>query len=346
MSQIRTETREPKSTNAGPSKSVLFFGATGVIGTYLISGLANALEAGTLSRLAIFTSNSTVTSKSDTIDSLKAHGVEVFVGDVSDTSYIRAVLDGSAAPTNPSTDTTPFDTVISAAGRNAILTQIPILEVAESVETVKRFYPSEYGTDIEYDAQTSPHEPPHQLKLKVRKWIRENVKRLEYTYLVTGPYSELWLGKPPAAAEMVGGFDVKGKRAVVLYDGKGRVSFTSMGDVAKLLVASLAHPAESRNRALKVNSFTTTPLDVVAEFEKQTGGEKWKVEFTDRDELIKNEKKAHEEGAPFATAYTLRRIWADGGTLYDVRDNGRIDFEGQEESLESQVAEAVAKQTA
>lgn len=114
--------------------------------------------------------------------------------------------------------------------------------------------------------------------------------------------------------------------------------------VGKLLVAALRHPEASRNRALKVNSFTATPNQVVAEFERQTGGQKWDVEYVPRDEVLQSEKKAHEEGDPFATAHTLRRIWADGSTLYDKRDNGDIGFEGKEESLESQVKKAVEKQ--
>lgn len=228
MSDLPTEHRELKSTNALPSKSVLMFGATGAIGTFIINELTSQLDAGTFNRLAIFTSRSTVDNKSETIENLKSHGVEVFVGDVTDKSYIRKVLEGTTSAINPSTDATPFDTIVSAAGRNAILTQIPILEVAESVDSVKRYYPSEYGTDIEYDPKTSPSEPPHQLKLKVRAFIRDNIKRLEYTYLVTGPYSDMWMNKAPDALAHTGSFDVQGKKATVLYDGKQRISFTTM----------------------------------------------------------------------------------------------------------------------
>jgi hypothetical protein len=52
------------------------------------------------------------------------------------------------------------------------------------------------------------------------------------------------------------------------------------------------HPEESRNRALKVNSFTTTPAEIVAEFEKQTG-EKWSVSYTLLEKVHELEKKAY-----------------------------------------------------
>jgi hypothetical protein len=115
--------------------------------------------------------------------------------------------------------------VISCVGRNAILAQIPLIQWA-SETNVTRFFPSEYGTDIEY-SPASAHEKPHQLKLKVRAHAK-TVKNLEFTYLVTGPYSDLYFGK--TVRPEIGAFDVRAKKAVLLGDGKGRVSFTAMAE--------------------------------------------------------------------------------------------------------------------
>ena len=90
---------------------------------------------------------------------------------------------------------------------------------------MRRFIPSEYGSDVEYWPE-SAHEPPHQLKLKVRAHM-STMKKLEYTYLVTGPYSDLYLGAFKVRPE-IGSFDVKAKKAVLLGDGEGPVSFTAM----------------------------------------------------------------------------------------------------------------------
>ncbi len=95
---------------------------------------------------------------------------------------------------------------------------------------MRRFIPSEYGSDVEYWPE-SAHEPPHQLKLKVRAHM-STMKRLEYTYLVTGPYSDLYLGAFKLRPE-IGSFDVKGKTAVLLGDGEGPVSFTAMYESVK-----------------------------------------------------------------------------------------------------------------
>jgi hypothetical protein len=78
-----------------------------------------------------------------------------------------------------------YDTIISALGRNAILAQIPLLKLTEASPSIHTFYPSEFGTDIEYRPM-SIIENPHQPKLEVRRYIRENVKKLKITYLVDG----------------------------------------------------------------------------------------------------------------------------------------------------------------
>jgi hypothetical protein len=240
-------------------------------------------------------------------------------------------------------DSLDFDTVVSALGRAAILMQIPLIKVAEESNTIKRFFCSEYGTDIEYEPQ-SAIEKPHQQKLKVRKYIIENVKRLEHTYLVTGPYAEMYmmamLGKPA-----IGSFDIIAKKAYLLGDGKDKISLTTMPDVGKLLVAALKYPDASRNQALKVNSFTTTPNDIVAEFEKQMGY-KWEVSYTPLEELRKIEQQAWESGQLWATVVTLRRIWTEGGTLYQTRDNGKIGMKDSDMgTLQEVVTNLIKSQT-
>lgn len=119
---------------------------------------------------------------------------------------------------------------------------------------------------------------------------------------------------------------------------------SSSFSVGKLVVAALLHPSESHNRALKVNSFTTTPNEIAAEFQKQTG-EKWDITYISLDKLKELEKQAWAEKSPVATGFTLRRIWTEGGTLYEKRDNGLIGMEdGKTDTLEHAVGVAISKQ--
>jgi hypothetical protein len=61
----------------------------------------------------------------------------------------------------------------------------------------------------------------------VREFIRNSIKRIEYTYLVTGPYIDLYIGKL-SQSPRAGSFDVVGKKATLLGSGDELVSFTTM----------------------------------------------------------------------------------------------------------------------
>ncbi len=111
--------------------------------------------------------------------------------------------------------------------------------------------------------------------------------------------------------------------------------------VGRLLVAALQHPVASRNRVLIVNSFTTTPDDILAQFEKQTGA-KWEVWYTDLKRLKEIEEQAWKNQDPIAAVFTLRRIWTEGGTLCEKRDNGLIG-DPPMETMADQVRQAIGK---
>lgn len=110
-----------------------------------------------------------------------------------------------------------------------------------------------------------------------------------------------------------------------------------------MLGLALLHSDATKNRALRVNSFTATDLEILNEFEKQTGP--WTdISYISLEELKSLETKAWKEGMPLATLVTLRRIWSEGGTLYAQRDNQLIEGENVVDSLSDAVSMAIEMQ--
>ena len=103
-----------------------------------------------------------------------------------------------------------------------------MVQWADESPQIKRFLPSEYGTDIEYSL-ASANEKPHQQKLKVRAAIRET-KNLEYAFVVTGPYADVPFYLGASKNPRGGSFDVKNKKAVLLGDGNGRISLVACAE--------------------------------------------------------------------------------------------------------------------
>ena len=195
-----------------PSR-ILIFGATGIMGKYVVEVLLQATPS--FGHLAIFTSASTAETKADLLEKWKAAGVVVVVGDVTNAEDVAAAYKSEGV-----------DTVISCVARVALPKQIELIRLAEESGTVKWFYPSEYGTDVEYGPE-SAIEKAHQTKLALRKYARENVKRVSVTYLVTGPwfdmYAYLLLG-----LEANGASNAAERRAVMIGDGQGKVGFCTL----------------------------------------------------------------------------------------------------------------------
>lgn len=65
---------------AAPSKKILVFGATGVLGKVLVNALANTKKH--FERIGIFTSVETAETKKELLDSFKSRGVDMIVGDL------------------------------------------------------------------------------------------------------------------------------------------------------------------------------------------------------------------------------------------------------------------------
>jgi hypothetical protein len=135
---------------------------------------------------------------------------------------------------------TGIDTVISAVGRGAILAQIPLIRLASAAPSVKWFLPSEYGTDIAY-SPASAHEKPHQGKLKVRAYLenKTEVPNLAHTYVVTGPYADMYVWFSGEGLQAVGGWDAKEKKSTLVgAKGEGKVSLTTMKEYVIIISTS------------------------------------------------------------------------------------------------------------
>jgi hypothetical protein len=195
--------------------NILIFGATGQIGRHITAAILAADPP--FVSVTAFTSPSTAASKADLLMPWTANGLKVIQGDV---RYEADVLKGYEG----------VDTVISCLGRNVLMHQLELLRWASQSGSVKWFFPSEYGTDIEY-CDKSKDEKPHQMKLAVRKFVAEEVKNVKVTYLVTGPYADMFFYLKDSIQE-AGGFDARRRKAVVIGDSKS-VGFTTMREYVR-----------------------------------------------------------------------------------------------------------------
>jgi len=81
------------TSNSAPAK-VLVFGATGLIGQYILQEIYNARSS--FEKIGFFTSEATVKNKSDEINGWKEKGIEVIVGDVNSEDDVAQAYKGAS----------------------------------------------------------------------------------------------------------------------------------------------------------------------------------------------------------------------------------------------------------
>jgi nucleoside-diphosphate-sugar epimerase len=88
-------------------KKILVFGATGVIGKYILQEIVNARSS--FDKIGLFTSPSTVENKSEEIQKWRDEGVDVIVGDVSSEEDVEKAYQGKPAVHREGPDSTGWE---------------------------------------------------------------------------------------------------------------------------------------------------------------------------------------------------------------------------------------------
>ncbi|KAM0272197.1 hypothetical protein ACHAQH_008820 [Verticillium albo-atrum] len=181
-------------------------------------------------------------------------------------------------------------------GKEAVVSMIPIASLGEQAVVieasiaagVKRFVPSEYGSDSD-NAAVIAAVPFFEAKKKYLDLLRSKEDVISWTALITGPFFD-W-GLPIG----IWGFDLAKKTGRFVDGGKTRFTTSNSDQIARSLVGILEHADETKNKLVFVESFTTSQVEVLAALEKASG-EKWQVEHVTSDEVRAQGFKLFGEG--------------------------------------------------
>ncbi|KAH7129172.1 isoflavone reductase, partial [Dactylonectria macrodidyma] len=231
-------------------------------------------------------------------------------------------------------------------GQDAVVSMLPILALEEQKKVaeaaikagVKRFIPSEYGSDS-LSEHVIAAVPFFQAKKAQLEWLATKENQISWTGIITGPFFDwgLKLG-------MIG-FDIANKTVTLVDEGKTRFTTSTVAQIGRSIISVLKHPDETKNRLVYVESFTTTQLEILAAFQKLTG-EEWKVNHQS-SQTIKEEGfnkigkgEVMEGGAALITALVL----GQGGLEDHTHVKGGIWNERlglETESLEEEVKKVI-----
>jgi uncharacterized protein YbjT (DUF2867 family) len=243
---------------------VLVVGSTGMVGSEICQRLT---KQGEKVRALV-----RPTSSSEKLASLRGCGVEVFVGDLKDTSSLAGACRGVDAVISTASSTLSRqvgDSIesVDEAG------QLHLVDAAKAAG-VSRF------VFVSFRRQSGISFPLAEAKARVERAIAE----LDFTTIQASWFMEVWLS--PAL-----GFDYPGASARIYGPGTRPVSWVSFLDVAEMCVLALRHNAARRRTIEFGGPSALSPLEVVARFE-EIGGRPFKLEHISEEALRKQFEQA------------------------------------------------------
>jgi uncharacterized protein YbjT (DUF2867 family) len=229
------------------NSSVLVVGATGFLGMEICRQLVNA---GRKAKALVRPS-----SDPAKVNALHQLGVEISEGDLKYPASIKKAMDGvgSVISTASSTFSRQEGDSIESVDNNG---QLNLVQTAKDAGVDQFIFISFYPMPGDFPLQTA--------KRNVEKKLLES--KMNYTILQPAVFMEVWLS--PAV-----GFDFPHSKATIYGEGKNKLSWISLKDVATMAVASVDNKA-ARNSVLQLGGpEALSPLEVVRIFENHGGNE-------------------------------------------------------------------------
>lgn len=272
---------------------ILVAGATGHLGSLIVQQLTSGGQS-----VRALTRASADPEK---LERLRGFGAELVTGDLKDPRSLQQACDGVEA-------------VISTA------TSIVSRQAGDSLDTVDRdgnialFRAAEAaGARQAIFVSFQPHELEFPLQ-DAKRAVEEHLDASSLAYTIFQPtcFTELWLG--PALMPMHG-FDFGARHAKVAGSGEKKLSWISIGDVARFVVGAVGNPKAERQSFVIGGPEALSPNEVVALLERGSG-KPWTVEHIPEAPLRDGASKAP---SPFDRSFAALLASFAAGYVADTR---------------------------
>uniref|UniRef100_A0A6N2LAA4 NmrA-like domain-containing protein n=1 Tax=Salix viminalis TaxID=40686 RepID=A0A6N2LAA4_SALVM len=259
---------------------ILLIGGTGYIGKFIAEA---SIKEGHPTFLLVRESTLSSPAKSIIINNFKNLGVNFLVGDLLDhESLVKAIKQ--------------VDVVISSIAHDQVDNQVNIIAAIKEAGNIKRFFPSEFTTDVDRSHIVEPATGLAASKAKIRRAIE--AEGIPYTCVASNCFAGFFLpalNRPSSGG--LGSFlqpNVHGATAshsdkrVILGDGNVKVVFNNEEDIATYTIKAVDDP-RTVNKILYIKppGNIISSNDLVSLWEKKIGKTTERV-YVPEEQILKN----------------------------------------------------------
>ncbi|KAJ4004813.1 hypothetical protein NW752_009521 [Fusarium irregulare] len=250
---------------SGEIKNVMILGGRGNLGPHLIAALIKAgFNVSVLSRASSTNTDATF------------HGATIVKSDYTFPSLLE-VFSGQ-------------DAVISTLSTANIADQKTVIDAVAAAK-VKRFMPSEFGSDTSVDG-LEDMAPFLKGKQDVMDYVKsKEVEGLTWTAIFSGPWIDWMLIEGQGLLCL----DVKAKTGELVDGGEPRFTTTTVSQVGEATAAALLYSEETKNQYVHISSYNTTQNQLLEALERISGA-KFAMKELSQTELYARATKHVEEG--------------------------------------------------
>ncbi|KAI1776270.1 putative oxidoreductase CipA-like protein [Hypoxylon cercidicola] len=228
------------------------------------------------------------------------------------------------------------DAVVSTIGFAGLPQQLPLVRAAVAAG-VKRFVPSEYGSDATNEAAAGlpPFKPKHAVAAALAAAAAGG--DITYTLVSTGPFLDMALAQGLL-------LDLRGKRARLFDGGDARFSTTTVASVARAVSGVLQHPAETANRNVRVRSASTTQNALLAMAQKAVGADGWTTAVVSTADALAKAYAALAKGEVDRLGFIAAAVWGEGyGGDFEAADNDLLGVHELDDAELQSLVDDIAK---
>lgn len=245
---------------------ILFIGGTGYIGKFIVEASA---KSGHPTFALVRESTLADPVKGKLVEKFKDLGVTLLHGDLYDHgSLVKAIKQ--------------VDVVISTVGHMQLADQVKIIAAIKEAGNVKRFFPSEFGNDVDRVHPVEPAKSAFETKAKIRRAVE--AEGIPCTYVSSNYFAGYFL---PTLAQP-GLTSPPRDKLIILGDGNVGAVFNKEDDIATYTIRAVDDP-RTLNKILYVrppkNTYTFNQLAAV--WEKKIGKTLEKI-YVPEEKLLKD----------------------------------------------------------
>ncbi|KAK1297933.1 hypothetical protein QJS10_CPB14g00018 [Acorus calamus] len=249
---------------------VLIIGATGRLGQNLVRA---SIESGRPTFALVRGSSFSNPEKSALLEEFTRAGVQLLKGSLEDVSSLVEAVG-------------QVDAVICAVSSNQVedqklADQVKIIDAIKEAGNIKKFYPSEFGNDVDRTHAVEPAKSMFDLKVAIRRKTEE--EGIPYTFVSSNCFAGYFL---PTLAQL-GATTIPREKVTIFGDGNNKAIFVKETDIGAYTIKTVDDP-RTLNKIVYIRppANIITFNELVALWEKKIGKSLEKT-YLSEEEVLK-----------------------------------------------------------